>query len=271
VEDKRGKKIADRKIKSRHKLMTIEQQTAFWFKWNRFQQRQEKKYTKKFEEALKLQVKAFAKTKDVNTIPSFPIYSVLLDLYKIVGPSWASYIKTSMKKADGQMGFNESIIALMNQYFGIDLLNDAELMTSYSREIISNVLMNATQLGLSFDKIVEILLVHPEFSRMRAMRIARTEVVTASNTAAQLYAQQSGDNLNKIWIAVKDKRTRHDHSQVDGSIVDLNAPFNVGGIQMDHPGARTQPNGLPVPGNETVNCRCTIAFIGKRDANGRLI
>jgi hypothetical protein len=251
--------------------MTSSEQNIFWLKWNRFQQRQEKKFTNKFVEALRLQVKAFAKTKDVNTIPSFPIYSVLVDLYKIVGPSWAAYIKTSIKKADGQMGFNENIIALMNQYFGIDLLNDAELMTSYSREIISNVLMNATQQGLSFEQIVKILLVHPEFSRMRAMRISRTEVVTASNTAAQLYAQQSGDNLNKIWISVKDKRTRQDHIAVDGNIVDLNSPFTVGGVQMMHPGVRTQPNGLPVPGNETVNCRCTIAFVGKRDANGRLI
>jgi uncharacterized protein with gpF-like domain len=106
---------------------------------------------------------------------------------------------------------------------------------------------------------------------MRAMRIARTETVTAANAAGQIYANTSGMEMNKTWIAVKDKRTRHDHSIVDGTTIDINLPFNVGTAQMMHPGARTQPNGLEVPAKEIVNCRCTVGYVAKRDANGNII
>ena len=251
--------------------MNANNKRKYILKWNKFQQQYEKYFEKKFATALQLQLKSFIKSQDVMSIPSYPIYEVLLNLYKTCGVEWAKISSKFIKKADGQMGINERIIELMNQYFGIDLLNDAELMTRYSREIISNILMSSIEKGLSFDDIVNLLLVHPEFNKMRAMRIARTETVTAANAAAYVYANESGVELNKIWIAVKDKRTRHDHSLVDGITIDYNQPFIVGGIEMMQPGVRTQPNGLPVPAKETVNCRCTSAYIAKRDSQGKII
>jgi hypothetical protein len=250
--------------------MTKQEQRLYWINWSRFQQKYEKVYTNKFRAALQTQVKAYIKTQDLMSVPTFPIYNLLNQLYKSIGPSWAKVVMANTEKAGG-MGFNEEIIALMQEYFGIDLLNFAELMTSYSRDIISSVLVNAAQQGWGFDMITEQLLKHPEFNRMRAMRIARTETVTAANTAAVIYAKKSNLVLDKIWIAVKDKRTRHSHKNVDGSVVNYDLPFNVDGTQMMQPGARTQPNGLPVPAQETVNCRCTVAFIPKRDSNGRLL
>lgn len=250
--------------------MTKEEQRLYWMNWSRFQQKYEKVYTKKFRAALQTQVKAYIKTQDLISVPTFPIYNLLNQLYKSIAPSWAKVVMANTEKAGG-MGFNEEIIALMKQYYNIDLLNDAELMTAYSRDIIVRVLSNAADQGWSFDKTTEELLKHPEFNTMRAMRIARTETVTAANGAAVIYAKKSNLVLDKIWIAVKDKRTRHSHRNVDGSIVNYDAPFNVGGAEMMQPGARTQPNGLPVPAEQIVNCRCTVAFIPKRDSNGRLL
>jgi len=251
--------------------MTLAEQKAFWNKWNRFQRKQEAKYVPKLVTALQIQAKSFNKNQDVNAIPSFPIYEVLVGLYKNVGIEWAKYLKQSVKKADGLMGFNEMILQLMNDYFGIDLLNYAEWMTQYSREVISQLLIRGNEQQMSPLEIADLIATHPEFNRMRAMRIARTEVVTAANAAGQIYANTSGMQMNKTWIAVKDKRTRHDHSAVDGTTIDINLPFTVGGAQMMYPGARTQPNGLAVPAFEIVNCRCTLAYVAKRDANGRII
>lgn len=251
--------------------MTQSERTAYWYKWNAFQQKYERYYTSKFYQALQIQVKAYIATNDVVSIPSFPIYEVLLSLYKTCGPAWARITKVNVNKADGQMGFNEDIVRLMQQYYGIDLLNDAELMTQHSREVIVKVLSDAAINGDSYDQIVGTLLKHPEFSRMRAMRIARTETVTASNGAAIIYANQSGLKLDKTWIAVKDKRTRHDHRNVTTNPIAIEEPFKVGDSYMMQPGVRTQPDGQAVPAKETVNCRCTIGFIPKRDASGRLI
>jgi SPP1 gp7 family putative phage head morphogenesis protein len=207
-------------------------------------------------------------------VPSFPIYDALLKLYRTVGPAWVKQSRKEYAKASGRLGFSEQIIQLMNQYFGINLLNDAELMTKYSRQVIADVLSRSLAEGLSYDDIVNELLRHPEFNAMRARRIARTETVTAANGASSIYAQQSGNVMEKIWIAVKDKRTRDTHKSIDGRIVPMEDPFvlgKYGDLKMMHPGVRVQPNGLRVPASEVVNCRCTVAFRAKRDANGKII
>lgn len=260
--------------------MTQQEQNKYYYEWHKFQQRYEKYYEKKFLKALKLQVAAFIKTQDVMSIPSFPIYTVLVDLYKTVGTRWARVARVSMTKATGQMGFNERIVELMRQYYGIDLLNDAEDITAYTKEVIQNVLSDAALTGASFDDIVRQLTSSTELGAMRARRIARTETVTAANGAAMVYAQTSGNVMEKIWISVKDKRTRHNawanHKTIDGATIDINEPFNLksqklGDIQMMQPGVRKQPNGLPVPASQVVNCRCVVAFQAKRDRQGRII
>lgn len=260
--------------------MTQQEQNKYYYEWHKFQQRYEKYYEKKFLKALKLQVAAFIKTQDVMSIPSFPIYTVLVNLYKTVGTRWARVARVSMTKATGQMGFNERIVELMRQYYGIDLLNDAEDITSYTKEVIQNVLSDAALTGASFDDIVRQLTSSTELGAMRARRIARTETVTAANGSAMVYAQTSGNVMEKIWISVKDKRTRHNawanHKTIDGTTIDINEPFNLksqklGDIQMMQPGVRKQPNGLPVPASQVVNCRCVVAFQAKRDRQGRII
>jgi hypothetical protein len=250
--------------------MTNEEKNIYWRNWSRFQRQYEKKYIPRFKKILNNQIKAFASSKDVLAIPIFPLYNEILALYYEVGPAWAKKVKKMSTKADG-FGFNEEIIQLMKDFFQMELLNLVELMNAYSRQIITDVLNRGIENGASFDEIVRELTMHPEFSTMRATRIARTEVVSASNTAAMLYSKSSGIEMNKVWIAVRDKRTRHDHSNVDGTTIDSNAYFNVGAAEMLNPGARVQKNGLPTPLEEIVNCRCTLAFIGKRDAQGKLI
>jgi len=260
--------------------MTPAEQNKYFYEWQKFQQRYEKYYEKKFTAALKIQLSAYIKTQDIMSIPSFPIYTVLVDIYKTVGPRWAKISKLSMTKATGQMGVNERIVELMRQYYGIDLLNDAEDITAYTKEVIQKVLSEAALNGASFDDIVRQLTSNTELGAMRARRIARTETVTAANGAAMIYAQTSGNVMDKIWISVKDKRTRHNawanHVTIDGTRKGIDEPFilksqKLGDIQMMQPGVRKQPNGLPVPAAEIVNCRCTVAFMAKRDSQGRII
>jgi hypothetical protein len=260
--------------------MTPAEQNKYFYEWHKFQQRYEKYYEKKFAAALKVQVAAFIKTQDLMAIPSFPIYTVLVDLYKTVGARWARVAKVSMTKASGQMGFNERIVELMRQYYGIDLLNDAEGINDTTRAVIQKILDDAAITGASFDDIVRQLTSNTELGAMRARRIARTETVTAANGAAMIYAQTSGNVMEKIWISVKDKRTRHNawanHVTIDGTVIDINEPFllksqKLGDILMMQPGVRKQPNGLAVPASEVVNCRCVVAFQSKRDRQGRII
>lgn len=93
---------------------------------------------------------------------------------------------------------------------------------------------------------------YTEFARYRAYRIARTEVVGASNYASIKSAEASGVVDRKEWVTSRDDRVRERHEKMHGDLVDLDKPFS---------------NGLMFPGDysanrpaETIQCRCTIAY-----------
>lgn len=259
--------------------MTRQEQAAYWRKWNRFQQKQERLYERKFIKALQDQVDAYVKYQDINLVPMYPIYDVLVNMYKSVGPQWAKVVSVDSIKANGQLGFNERIVELMRQYYGVDLLNDAAGMTEYTKDVIRKVLAQAAELGWSFEQIVRELRTNSELNAMRARRIARTETVTAANGAAMIYAMTSGNVMEKVWIAVRDSRTRHDHRLLNGTTLPIEQVFTInnarhGQITMMQPGVRNQgadSSGDPVPAVEVINCRCTIAFRAMRDQNGQII
>ena len=242
--------------------MTPAEKSAYHYKWDRFQKRQERLYTVKFRKALHEQVRQQA----VNGhITSTPIYEVLAHLYKNVGVKWAHATQVNVKrqqvKARQPMGFSQRIVDLMRDFYGLDLLNEAELITDYTREVIRKVLSDSALSGASINEIVRAIENEPDMGQMRARRIARTETVNAANTAGLINSKESGVPMNKIWLSISDKRTRHSHRNVDDVTIGLDDYFNVGGATMQNPGARKQQNGLPVPGSQTINCRCTLAYV----------
>ncbi len=139
--------------------MTPQERNDYKWKWHRFQQRYEAIYTAQFKKALQAQVQQFKRYRDVAYVNSVPIHDVLENLYKTVGPLWAAKtgihrIKRIETKERLPMGFSDRIVALMRQYYNIDLINDAELMTHDSREYMARILSNAASSGASFDDIV---------------------------------------------------------------------------------------------------------------------
>lgn len=87
----------------------------------------------------------------------------------------------------------------------------------------------------------------------RSQVIARTETISAANSASIFGARSTGLNLEKEWIATRDGRTREDHADADGQRVGLDAMFIVGGVEMDTPGDSGDPS-------QDCNCRCTQGY-----------
>lgn len=87
-----------------------------------------------------------------------------------------------------------------------------------------------------------------------ALRIARTEnhrVVSQGKFDAFTHAENIGVVLKKRWVSSLDSRTRADHQDADGQVVDMQDTFNIGGYEMQYPG---DPAGGP---EQVINCRCT--------------
>lgn len=92
--------------------------------------------------------------------------------------------------------------------------------------------------------------------KLRADAIARTETMRALHASQEEAFRQAIDagavnrqDVRRVWVATKDKRTRDTHAALDGESVGLDQAFSNG---LQYPG---DPNGAP---EETINCRCTM-------------
>jgi mRNA-degrading endonuclease toxin of MazEF toxin-antitoxin module len=98
----------------------------------------------------------------------------------------------------------------------------------------------------------------------------------ASNMGAMKGAEAHGFQVDKQWISARDSRTRRipddefDHVELDGVVVPFDQPFTSTGKKGEAVVAM-QPGDISAPAGFTINCRCTVGFLPKRDANGRLI
>lgn len=95
--------------------------------------------------------------------------------------------------------------------------------TQYDR--LKVVLMDALVDGLSIPKIRDRIEAAMEVTKASAERIARTEVLKASNRGVWLGMQQSGVVEGKQWLATMDKRTCPRCAEMDGATMPLEKPF----------------------------------------------
>lgn len=89
----------------------------------------------------------------------------------------------------------------------------------------------------------------------RALTIARTEVHAAHEAGTYAQALYVDPTATKRWLATKDDKTRPTHAaMLDSPPVPLGGMFTVGGSALRFPG---DPEGPP---DETINCRCSVAY-----------
>lgn len=93
--------------------------------------------------------------------------------------------------------------------------------------------------------------------KTRAVKIARTEVISSANKATLEAYRQSGVVAKKEWLTAGDADVRPSHSAANGQKVKLDKMFTLGsGVRTDGPGQ----SGV---GAEDILCRCTTVAIIK--------
>ncbi len=95
--------------------------------------------------------------------------------------------------------------------------------------------------------------------RNRGITVARTETLSAYNggtdQAMRALGEEFGFELEKLWLASMDARTRDTHFVLDGARVGIDAAFIVGGFSALLPGDESLPSA------ERINCRCTVLYV----------
>ncbi len=151
--------------------------------------------------------------------------------------TWGEYIDAYLRKVQGKK------------------ISD---ISSTTRERIMRVAADAYDSGLGADGVAAaILAAAPRATVGRALTIARTEVMGASNAGSQAAARAFGVPMKKAWLATDDDRTREDHVDA-GQMppIGMDVPYKVGGSALMFPG----DSSLGAEAKELVNCRCAETY-----------
>jgi hypothetical protein len=139
-------------------------------------------------------------------------------------------------------------------------------INTLTRDLLRQNLVEAQAGGESIKQVLERIrdVFDGGLSSMRANRIARTEIVTLTNTSRHEAARQSGVVQKKRWISALIPTTRKEpdganHADMHGIEVDFDQPFlvkNRAGSEdrMDSPGD------LSASPENVVNCICIASY-----------
>lgn len=137
-------------------------------------------------------------------------------------------------------------------------------ITATTKQKIRAVLREGLDAGDTLAEVAEAITeAYGVMADYRAERIARTEVLTASNYGGQEAARATGIPLVKEWISTRDDRTRgqvatdeFDHYGMDTQQRALNDPYDVSGEPMLCPG----DSSLGASAGNIINCRCVEGY-----------
>ena len=273
--------------------MNASQREAYWTKFERLRRGLDNKYSSLFQKAISKEMRKVARdlqlmgpSATLSMMGSYAwsdeLMKIMTELYRetavVFGNASYRAVRNQSRKAADPFGLNTDFISQIIQFLSLYGFQLVAEMTQTSKKKLTDIITQAVQEGLSIDEMVRIITSDDDlgYSAMRARRIARTEVMRASNYAALQGANSHNFEVDKVWIAARDSRTRriprntYDHLNMDGQQVPYYQPFTSTGKKGDTVLA-TAPGDPNSPAGFTINCRCAIGFVPKRDANGRLI
>ena len=122
-----------------------------------------------------------------------------------------------------------------------------------TRNDITNLLERSLLEGVSTRNIAKsIVALGGDYSRNRAMRIARTEIPnvlnSGHNSGINQVAEETGLDIGKEWVSVLGNTTRDSHADIDGEQVEADGLFTLGGVDVPWPAH------VALPPEERINC-----------------
>jgi uncharacterized protein with gpF-like domain len=235
--------------------------------------RMEKRFIAKVYKALRVQISSFIRDAHYGldfaqrrlSVQAFntQIGHIIMQMYITAALMSSKRTRATVRDQKAlTMGKNEVLTAEVTRYFNQHLFDKVVLpISETTKDIILKKIIKGQEEGWSVSRILTEI-GKTDITRTRARTIVRTETIRAVGLGSLLSAWNEPFQMTKEWVAVKDNRTRHTHYNIDGQKRDLEKPFSNG---LMFPG---DPNGSA---EETINCRCALAFEAKRDTRGRLV
>ena len=126
---------------------------------------------------------------------------------------------------------------------------------AWNRKKFSSAITQSILQGESIPDVAKRLKSVFNMDERASVMAARTSMTYAESSGKRLSyerAKRIGIPIRQEWRANLDGRTRLEHRQADGQVVEVGEKFDVGGHRMTGPGDPT------APGHLIYNCRCRI-------------
>ncbi len=194
-----------------------------------------------------------------NTITEEPLKQGLKKIYSKVGAEFARDSYNRLKPQKAEYSFEDEFNDYIEREAGSRITSMTAETKRQAEKILRNTLTETAEMGLGATETARQIRKELEkrgimINQWRALRIARTEVMTASNEGAFVGAKSAGAT-KKYWIPTYDSRTRDTHLIIEQQNPKLmDEAFLVGNYLMQKPG---DPAG---GAEEVINCRCAITF-----------
>lgn len=273
--------------------MNAKQRSEYWIRVERMRSRLDRKYESLFTKTIESDINDFVR--DVREIgpeaarSKLGAYAWNVEMMEVMNKLYresAVMFGNASYRAIGQMGQKASDQYGLNSSFIDEILNFlvtygfwlVSLITQTTKRRLNVLVTMLIAEGKTREEIAAAIESDAELKSLksRGKTISRTEVMRASNYSLYLAATKHPYEVEKVWVSRRDGRTRripkdyYDHWDLDGQTKPLNEPFvsrdKVGRIIVsDMPGDPRTPKGF------TINCRCTVMFVPKRDNNNNII
>jgi hypothetical protein len=199
------------------------------------------------------------------------IKKTMLKTYEIVGSAFAKETVQNLVGVKKDITVEDKYTLIMRNFIEKYGAERITWITHTTKEnyikICKNIVQNAIKDGISITDTRKAIMKSIGYDTVyRAERIARTEIVSASNRGSLEGAKSTGLNINKVWIAKMTNRTRHSHKELDGQVVGINEPFMANIYINDDENRKEGKEKLYYPGDingsagNVINCSCTQGY-----------
>lgn len=170
------------------------------------------------------------------------------------GDAWVSAMLSALEGLPARYAKVPELTIAPSDYDPLSV--SAGYLTDYDQKEVIRVVTEGVNAGRSPSTIAEDLRQSSAFTRARALRIARTEVVRSQTGAIQrrwARAASEGLPVEQEWLTAGDLVVRDSHVPMEGKRARVGAMFTL-------PSGRLTPGpGLSGDPSEDVNCRCALA------------
>ncbi len=162
--------------------------------------------------------------------------------------------------------------SLLNEFLTVRIAGRIAEVEQTTRKRIASLIEKGIADGLGAREVAKSIRDDKQFNKNRSLTIARTETVTSANQGRYMSALSSPYVKKKAWLAFSDKRTRPTHyDMLNRPFVDMDQLFFLQNLKTGALESARYPCDSTLSAGNSVNCRCCIVFVNKKDSNGKLI